>query len=138
MARSNQYDVFISHSSKDESWAREFATALEAEGIQPWFAMANVEPGDSILEKMEQALRNAKVVIALVSHDYVKSPSTAFELGAAVGDHKNIIPILMRGGEPPKLPRLLRDRQWLEESSPRLAGKRVAQAVLSDKAAGRR
>src|SRR5215475_12664716 len=122
MADSRSFDVFISYARRDRNWASKFANELEAHGVHAWFDEAQLAPGDRFTEQLEEALRAAKVVAVLISPNYVTSPSSAFELGAAVSGNKKIIPIVTEQLDRP-LPSLLRERRLLQETSPQAAGK---------------
>jgi hypothetical protein len=52
-----------------------------------------------------------------------------FELGAAIADHKRIIPILVEDVEIELIPQFLRRLQFLRPASPTEAGKRVAEVI---------
>jgi hypothetical protein len=130
MADSRNVDVFISYAHGDEAWASKFVDELEAQGVHAWFDKTEIAPGDRVREKMEQALREASIIVAVFGPNYIASPSSAFELGAALGGNKRIIPILTQEvGHPSRLPSLLRDRQPLMEASPQAAGRLVAEVV---------
>ena len=132
MADSRSIDVFISYAHGDEAWASKFVDELEAQGVHAWFDKTEIAFGDRVSEKLEQALREAPVIAVLLSPDYIANPSSAFELGAALGGNKKIIPIMTQEAEPASpLPPLLRDRRLLQETSPQAAGKRVAELVES-------
>jgi hypothetical protein len=134
MADARNYDVFISYAQGDEAWAATLMDELKNQGVRAWFDKAHIALGDPISEKIEQALREAPVIVVLVSPKYLNSASAGFELGAAVAGNKKIIPIATQEAELTTLPPLLRNRQWLHETSPQVAGKRVAEVVahLSD------
>jgi hypothetical protein len=129
MADTRSFKVFISYAHPDAPWAAKFADELEAQGVHAWLAEKEIAPGDRVFDKFEQAFREAPVVAFVLSPNYVTSPSSAFELGAAVGGNKKIIPILTYETSDLSLPPLLRDRQLLQEPSPEAAGKRVAEVV---------
>jgi hypothetical protein len=129
MAKPDTFDVFISYSHKDEPWASELAESLKAEGVQAWYDQAQIAPGDRISDKIGDALRESRIVIQVVSPESLQSPWTFFELGAALGDNKIIIPVLRDGVAPDQIPAALRNRKWLNESSAQAAGKRVAEVL---------
>jgi TIR domain len=129
MTDPRNFDVFISYSSKDRNWASKFANELEANGVHAWFDQTEIAIGDRVTEKLEEALRESKIIAVVVTPDYLTNPSSAFELGAAVGGNKKIIPIVPREVGPMSMPSLLRGRQLLQESSPQAAGKAVAAVV---------
>jgi ABC-type branched-subunit amino acid transport system substrate-binding protein len=128
MPESEKYDVFISYSAKDRPWASEFVNALKEEGIRAWFD-EEVSPGDKWLDKIEQALRESRAVVFLLTPESLSSPSASFEIGAALGANKKIIPINRGNVESRLLPAAWRRFASLNESSPRVAGKRVAEVI---------
>jgi hypothetical protein len=128
MTKPSKYDVFISYSAKDRPWASEFVDALKSEGVNAWYDQ-DIEPGDRWSDKTEEALREAAVMVVLWTPDYLNSTSASFEIGAAVGDNKKIIPVLREPLERDQLSPLLQRWASLEESSPRVAGKRVAESL---------
>lgn len=42
-----QYDVFLSHSSKDKTIVRDLAARLRKDGLKLWFDEWELKPGDS-------------------------------------------------------------------------------------------
>jgi small GTP-binding protein len=62
-----QYDVFISHSSKDKPTVRELAERLRKDGIRVWFDEWVIKPGDSIPSKIKQGLEGSRVLILVMS-----------------------------------------------------------------------
>ena len=135
MADHPRYDIFISYAGGDEPWASKFVDALTKEGVSVWYDRAQLKGGERWQETIERALRESRIVIALLSPDYLSNPTTFFELGAAVGDKKKIIPILTQDVEQTRVPSLLRERYWVREPSPQLAGKRVAEVLEQDRIA---
>jgi len=121
-----KYDVFISHSTADDHWASQFADVLRGEGIRTW-SDQEVAPGESIPERMEEALRESRMVVVFLTPDLLTSPSTSFELGAAVAGNKKIVPILRENLKRDQIPYHLRHLRFIQESSPDAAGKTVAE-----------
>ncbi|HEX8377842.1 MAG TPA: toll/interleukin-1 receptor domain-containing protein, partial [Pedobacter sp.] len=52
-----QYDVFLSHSSKDKLIIRELADRLKADNIRVWYDDWIIKPGDSIPIKINEGLK---------------------------------------------------------------------------------
>ena len=52
-----QYDVFLSHSSKDKAVVRAVAERLRADGLRVWIDDWEIRPGDSIPAKIETGER---------------------------------------------------------------------------------
>jgi TIR domain len=132
--RNRTHDVFLSyaHSSADQPWVREFQDALAAAGVTTFFdaheIMAGVRWGDQIAK----ALRQSRVLIMLLTPESIRSPSTFFELGAALADQKLIVPVLAEGVDPSDVPVFVRQFQSVREKSPEAAAKRVAEAVFRE------
>lgn len=125
-----EYHVFLSHSSNDEAWVRRFADALSAAGVDGWFDANAVLPGDRGLDRVEKALRQSRVLVMVLTPESVQRPNVLFELGAALADHKLIVPVLSEGADVADIPALVRQFQVVREKSPEAAAKRVAEAVM--------
>src|SRR5690349_12319222 len=108
MSDPKDFDVFISYNQRDKGWASKFAEELKAQGVHAWFDEAEIAIGDRYGDAVADALRAAKVVAVVIGPNYAASPSSAFELGAAVGGNKRIIPIVTEPvGQQMSLPSLL-------------------------------
>lgn len=129
MADRNRPSVFISYSAKDRPWVAEFTSALREAGVEALFDVAEVRPGEPWQEHLESALRTSKTLVLILTPTSVASPWTLFELGAAIGDHKRIIPVMAADLDPGEIPQVLRRYQFLTEPSPREAGRRVAETL---------
>ncbi len=128
------YDLFISSSFKDRPWVSEFVAALRKEGVRPW-SDADIAPGEKWEEIIQQALRESTRLVMVLNPDTIQSPWVFFELGAAIAGKKRIIPVLTKDLELSSIPTLLRKYQFLNEPSPSLAGKRVAEVVGKQRSA---
>jgi TIR domain-containing protein len=110
--------VFISHSAGDTDWARSFAQALKARGVPVWFDEFNIRPGESLRDAVESGLRNSDVLVALLDADSPSRPNLFFELGAAIGMGKRVVPIVPKGMDPSVLPLDVRLRRYLIRNTP--------------------
>ena len=131
MAERHSYDVFLSYSMKDRDWVSAFAESLRGSGVRAWFDASDIAPGDRWQDRIQEALRDSKFLVVILTSHTIDSPWTFFELGAAVADRKKIIPIITEEVDLDRIPSLLRQFQFLKEPSPAEAGKRVA-AVIDD------
>ena len=129
MAEKQRYDVFLSYSFKDKPWVSEFASALRDAGVKTWFDVSELAPGERWQDKVQEALRDSSTLIIILSPNSVESPWTFFELGAALADKKRIIPVVTEDVDLMRIASLLRQFQFLKESSPREAGRRVAEIL---------
>jgi len=110
--------VFISHTSRDTEWARSFANALKERGVSVWFDEFDVQPGESLREALESGLRNSDVFVALLDAEAPPKPNLFFELGAAIGMGKKVVPIVPKGIDVGALPLDLRLRRYLIRDTP--------------------
>ena len=98
--------VFLSHSWNDKKIARQIAKDLNAKGIGVWIDEVEMKLGDSLLDKISNAIDSIDFVVALLSKASVKSPWIKTELDIAMhqeveGKHVKAIPILLDDCELP-------------------------------------
>ncbi len=127
--RTTAYDIFLSYSRQDQDWVAAFTQGLQATGIRNWFDLEAVRPGERWSDILQDALRESETLIVFLSADSVRNPSVLFEVGAAVGAQKRIIPILVGEIDPQDIPAPLAQRQVLRSSSPIEAAKQVAEIL---------
>ena len=87
-------DVFISYSSTDEQLARFVHNHLQTEKITSFMAAASIIPGDRWTKEVFNNLRLSKWVVFLASRTACNSAYVQQELGAAMIENKNLIPIV--------------------------------------------
>jgi len=96
--------VFISYSTKDFSDAKCIATDLKSQGYDVFFAEDSIKLGDNIFEKMDEGIKNATVLILIVSNNfmnsvYCKSEWTSFFAKISSQKECTIIPVLVEDVE---------------------------------------
>jgi hypothetical protein len=123
--------VFISHSALDADWARSFAQALKQRGVTVWFDEFDVHPGESLREALESGLRGSDVFVALLDPEYPAKPNLFFELGAAIGMGKRIVPIVPKGLRMDPSNPLLAARRYLVRDSPEHTAEELSNALLA-------
>jgi hypothetical protein len=134
MEANSNAKIFLAYSSKDRPWVEQFSSALREAGIESWFDIADLAPGEPWQDQLEVALRTSRTLVLILTPNSIDNPWTLFELGAAIGDNKRIIPVVAQHFDWKQAPLMLKRYQLLEASSPQKAGKRVA-AALQPKAA---
>ncbi len=67
MADAFQYDVFLSHSSKDKAVVRAIAERLRADGLRVWLDEWKIRPGDHIPWQIEEGLEKSRVLVLCMS-----------------------------------------------------------------------
>jgi hypothetical protein len=124
--------IFISysHTDSEKEWVREFVEALQRQGVSVWFDEAELPPGTVLTDAIENALRKSDTLISVVSPEGIKrSAWFYFELGAALGTHMRIVPIVPEDLDPALLPHPLRIRKYLPRKSPQQTAKAFASAT---------
>ena len=67
--------VFLSHSSKDKKNVDEIFNSFQINEISAWYDKYQIEPGDSITEKINQGLDECDIGIICISNNFLNSPS---------------------------------------------------------------
>lgn len=82
---SGPWDVFICHASADKREVVEpLVRALRADGISCWYDKAQIQWGGSIVEKINEGLKESKFVIAVISSEFAKRVWSRKELSSAL------------------------------------------------------
>ena len=123
--------VFISHSTLDADWARSFAQALKQRGVAVWFDEFDVRPGESLPDALESGLRGSDTFVALLDAEHPATPAFFFELGAAIGMGKRVVPIVPKGLDPSNIPLDMRRRRYLVRNSPEHTAEELSNALLA-------
>ncbi|HEY0068438.1 MAG TPA: TIR domain-containing protein [Chloroflexia bacterium] len=93
--------VFISHASEDkERFVVDLATKLRQWGIDAWLDQWEIQPGDSLVEKIfQEGIGNSQAVIIVLSEHSVQKLWVRQELNASVIRHINkeirLIPVII-------------------------------------------
>ncbi|NRT77623.1 toll/interleukin-1 receptor domain-containing protein [Clostridium beijerinckii] len=100
--------VFISHSSIDKTFVDKLAKDISSIGIPIWYDKLEINVGDSIPEKINEGLVDAKYFIIVLSSNSMTSRWVREELNAAimrqiVSNGTFIIPILLEECNVPPL-----------------------------------
>ncbi|ELQ6127167.1 toll/interleukin-1 receptor domain-containing protein [Cronobacter sakazakii] len=72
--------VFLSHNSKDKPFVRKLAESLRSEGHVVWIDEAEINIGDSLIEKIREGLDKVDYVAAILSKNSVESAWVQREL----------------------------------------------------------
>lgn len=132
-----QPKIFISYGAPDRAWAVSLARALEAEGATVWLDVDAVPLGAPLREATEKGLRASDWIVILLSRESPPGPRTYFEMGAAVGLGKRMVPVFAEDVDPSRIPWPLRHRQGLVREAPEETARKLlaaAQDTARDKA----
>src|SRR4051812_40380628 len=92
--------VFISYAGEDVDLANDLAIKLTASGLEVWWAKWEILPGDDLVDQVfEKGLKNADVVIVILSQASVNKPWVRAELNVAAVKRINgltkLIPVVL-------------------------------------------
>lgn len=115
---SGSYDLFLSYSRRDRDLAERLAGDLKARGFKVWWDSWEMEAGDSLPRRIEEAVSRSACFGILLSPDAVASRWVRAELDLAltmeIEGGLKILPILHR---PCELPLSLRGKVWADFTS---------------------
>lgn len=113
-----QFDVFLSHNSKDKSAVRELAEALRSRGLEVWLDEWELVPGRPWQEALEEVIQTVRSAAVLVGKDGL-GPWEIPEMRSCISEFVNrklpVIPVLLPGApDRPKLPLFLQAFTWVD------------------------
>jgi hypothetical protein len=100
--------VFISHRKADVELATRLAEGIRQAGYQVWLDEWEINIGDSIVERINTGLDNARYVVMCYSEADVLSPWMGREWMSALarqlsGYRVKVLPVRLSGGSPPAI-----------------------------------
>jgi hypothetical protein len=104
--------AFVSHTHSDKEQAQELAIALRERGVESWLDKWEIQPGDSLIQKIfTEGLRDCSVFLVLLSPESITSNWVRNELDVAlirrIEGQCRVIPIIVKQCEIPPLLRTL-------------------------------
>lgn len=110
------YRVFISYNTNDVQIANQIALFLASEQIPTWYAKWNINPGDSLSEKINKGLSDCTHLLVLWSKNAEESKWMKREINPIIykeveDESVKIIPILL---DETKMPTMLRDKLYIK------------------------
>lgn len=122
------HKIFFSYSQAEAPFASAVADELRHQGVDAWTAETHVLPGSEWVQAIDGALRSSEYVVVFVGAN-AKSPRINFEIGAAVGGDKSVVPIYLSEAARRDAPGLLLDYQGIDAQD--LKPDEVAQRIAS-------
>lgn len=77
--------IFISYSQKDTEIVQKIATQLKENGHLPFFAEGSIQPGEKFQETIFKELKEAEVIVFVLSVNSASSNWVSTEIGMALG-----------------------------------------------------
>ena len=91
--------VYLAHASEDKSRVRPIAEYLMANGIEVWFDEWEIEPGDSLRQKMEEGLGAMTHFVVVLTDTSIAKPWVAKEIDVGlvqqVGGKSRFVPLVV-------------------------------------------
>lgn len=108
--------IFLCHAGEDWEFTRKLAHALTAKGIPVWYDGWSLKVGDSIVEKINQGIKDSSFMGVVLSKNAVDKPWCKREMNSALQRQLSdngitILPILIEECE---VPALLSDILWAD------------------------
>lgn len=91
------FQVFLSHNMRDGSSVERIREELAAVGVESYIFEHDLQPGRSVAEKLQSAIRASDVVVVLLTENSVPSPYVQQEVGYALAQRKLVIPLVEHG-----------------------------------------
>ena len=124
--------VFMSYSRRDKDVMWRVVKFLRNQGINVWVDNEKLIPGTPIWEEeIEKAIKSASVIVVVMSPDSKNSEWVRREISLADQEHKNILPILVRGDEDSSITLRLVTRQYVDMRQNEEAGLNSLHSALS-------
>ena len=86
--------IFLSYAQDRGPFVRAVASELRSKGVDPGFDRAELQSGVAWQESLAAALASSELVVVFLD-DAVESPWLNFEIGAAVGGSKPVVPVYL-------------------------------------------
>ena len=112
--------IFLSHNSKDKFFVRNLSDHLRSYGVRVWLAEAEISVGDSLTQKIGEAIEETDYVGVVLSHNSINSEWVQRELQIALqkeirGKKIVVLPILI---ETVEIPPFLKDKLYADFTTP--------------------
>lgn len=93
--------VFLSHNSQDKLFARRLASDLRSAGAKVWIDEAEIQLGDSLIDKISRGIDSTDYLAVILSPSSVKSKWVKRELDVAINQEINgkkikVLPLLYK------------------------------------------
>jgi tetratricopeptide (TPR) repeat protein len=132
----SQTRVFVSHSSKDNDWARPFAAALAAIGYDVWYDETGLQGGSAWVDSIQREVESREVFLLVLTPEAWESNWVQDELQLAIATRRRIIPVLLRNTQ---VSGFLLTTQWITMigEEPQAAARAAVLAIEAPPAPGR-
>jgi len=125
--------IFLSYSSKDKAFVREIGRRLENEGVSIWLDDAELNIGESLIDRIATAIESVDFVAAVISSNSIHSNWVQKELSLALtreikGQNVIVLPLLIDDCE---VPNFLKDKLYADFRKPDHREAAIQQVLLT-------
>lgn len=111
--------VFISYSTKDKPFAKKLESFLSSVGVDAWLDEKRLKVGDSLIEKISEAIDESNYIVAVLSKSSVNSKWFQNELLWALTKERQlrkdlVLPVVIEECE---IPSFLKDKYFIDFGS---------------------
>jgi hypothetical protein len=120
----SQFDVFLCHSHEDADEVRGIAATLRKHDVSYWLDAERINPGDSVVEKIQQGLGASRTLAVCLSRHVLKSGWARAEyadvLSRVCGGQggRRVVPLVLETLTEKEYPALLYDRRAVDARNP--------------------
>lgn len=112
--------VFLSHNSKDKPWVRKLAERLIVDSVTVWLDEAEINIGDSLIDKISEGIMEMQFVAAVISKNSLGSSWVQKEISIAMskeiaGKKVTVLPLVI---DDCQLPTSLSDKLYADFTNP--------------------
>jgi hypothetical protein len=104
--------VYISYSQKDSLFVEVLTSRLAESGINIWYDKSEINPGENWQERINEGIKNAKVLLFIISKDSIKSVWTAYEAKKFISQGRKVIPLIKDDVE--EIPAFISQIQYID------------------------
>lgn len=124
--------IFLSYSSDEVPFVRSVAAELRKRGVDPGVDKSGAEPGDLVSSHFYETLQSSSVLVVFVGRS-VGSPWTNFEIGAAIGQSKPVLPVFLSHQAREAAPPVVRTLEGIDASNlkPNEVADQIASAIAA-------
>ncbi len=113
------YDVFLSYSSKDKTWADAACAVLEHHRVRCWIAPRDIIPGDEWGAAIIKALSASQMMVLIFSGHANASPQVRREVERAISQGMIVLPVRVEDVQPEgAMEFALGNTHWLDAFTP--------------------
>ena len=128
--------IFLSHKSPDKALVRDFKSALEVLGLDPWLDEDSMAAGAQLNRSILQGMQESCAAVFFLTPNFADEAFLASEINYAIDEHHNrpnqfsIITLVFEdGGRRPTIPALLKPFVWKEPATPLQGFKEIIRAL---------